>query len=429
MLRGAAAVLGLSMAAAASAQISLATAVALAEKHSAQVRAAEASVRQAAAGLTQSRDAYIPNFAMGTSPGYAYGFPLGEPSLFTATSQSLAFSFSQPDYIRAAREALKSARLSLSDTRQQVALDTSLDYIELDHDLKEIAALDQEEEDASNLAQVEQQRVAAGVDTRMTELQAELTAAQVEEKRIHRRNDADEMRQKLEHLTGLPSEGLMTVGSSIPAAPGAAAARSGSASPNNAGIAAADANAKSKLYLAFGDEKVEHRPLITFGAEYSYFEPFANYSQYYQDFQYNNAAIGVQITIPLFDAAKRAQARISRAAAQHAEAEADESRGNLSEETLTMRRTIEELAAQEKVARIQSEIAEAQLKSIESEAANGSGSATGPAATPVQEDQAKIEERERYEDLLDAKFALLKVELNLLKATGQIGGWVNASLQ
>lgn len=427
---GIAAGIALLLPAAARAQISLSTAVALAEKNSPQVRAAAATVRQAQAGAAEARDIYIPNFSMGTTPGYAYGFPLGEPSLFTATSQSLAFSFSQHDYIRSARQAVKSAELNLRDTQQQVALDVSLDYIELDHDRKEIASLDQEKQAADQLAQMEQQRVTAGVDPRTAELQAELTAAQVDEKSIHLQNDADEMRQKIGDLTGLPPEGLDTVSSSIPAPPTPAAdavLQSGTVS-GNAGIAAAYANARSKLYTSFGDSRQLLRPMISFGAQYSYFEPFAGYTNYYKHFQYNNAAIGFQITLPLFDATKRAQARLSRAEWQHALADADQSRSQLSEQTLAMRRTIRELAAQEKVAQLQSEIAQQQLKSIETELTSGTGSPGAPAATPIQADQARIQERERYEDLLDTQFSLMKVELNLLRATGQIGAWVKASI-
>ncbi|HTV81395.1 MAG TPA: TolC family protein [Acidobacteriaceae bacterium] len=415
-------------------QISLSTAVELAEKNSPSVRSAAAGVRQAAASLTQTRDAYIPNFTLGTSPGYAYGFPLGQPSLFTATSQSLAFSFSQPDYVRAARQALNSARLSLKDTQQQVALDVALDYVELDHDLEEIAALGQEKDDADQLAQIEQQRVAAGVDPRVSQLQAELTAAQVDEKRIHLQNDADEMRQKLGHLTGLPADGLTTVSNSVPPPPALSANAEDDqlAAQNNAGLAAALANAKSKSYVAFGDSRQDWRPSIIFGAQYSYFEPFANYTQYYNTthgFQYNNAGIGLQITVPIFDAAKRAQAQISAAAAARAQADADASRDQLSEGTLALRRTILELTAQQRVARLQDEISQEQLKSVESELANGSGSPTAPAATPIQARLAGIQERERYEDMLDANFVLMKAELNLLRATGQITSWILSSVK
>lgn len=416
---------------AAHAQISLSTAVDLAEKSSPDVRAAAANVRKATAALAETRDAYIPNFVVGTEPGYAYGFPLGYPSLFSVNSTSLLFSFSQPDYVRAAATALKAAKLSLQDTQQQVALDVSLDYVELDHDLREIAALDQERSYAGNLVSIEDQRVQAGVDPAVDQLRAELTAAQIDAKRIHLENDADEMRQKLGHLTGLPATGLTTNSSSVPAAPQLSPddGDDRSAVANNAGVAAAYANAKSRFYTAFGDAKTNYWPVMQFGANYSLFAKFDNYSQYFRSFQYNNAAIGVQIQFPLFDAVHRAKARESEADALHAQADADAARNVLSEQTMAMRRTVRELAAEQRVAQIQTELSQAQLKTVEMELTSNAGTANAQPVTPKEADQAHIQERERYQDALDTNFSLTKVELNLLRSTGQIMSWVRSSLQ
>ena len=91
------------------------------------------------------------------------------------------------------------------------------------------------------------------------------------------------MRQKLAHLTGLPATGLTTVSASIPPPPTAEAlANAGEVSaPNTPGVAAAFANAKSKLYASFGDSRQNYRPLVTFAAQYSLFEKFADYTKYF----------------------------------------------------------------------------------------------------------------------------------------------------
>ena len=402
----------------------------MAEKSSPRVRSAVANMQRAAAAVQEAKDAYVPTVLFGASPGYAYGFPLGYPSLFKADSGSLLLSFSQPDYIRSARSAYNAARQNLRDEQQQVALDVALDYAQLNHDLEMIAALDQEKSYADALVSLEHDRVQAGVDPRVSELQAELTSAQVEEKRVHLQNDADEMRQKLAHLTGLPSDGLNTVSSSIPAVPALSTDPEAQVAQNSPAIRAAYANAKSKFYQAWGDEKQNYRPLITFGAEYSLFEKFANYTEYFpRNFQYNNAAIGAVIQIPFFDATRRAKARQSIADAISAQAQADQSRDTLSEQTLAARRSVLELAAQQHVAQIQSELAQEQLKTVNTELTNGTGSATAQPVTPIEAQKAHIDERERYEDVLDTNFSLLKVQLSLLRMTGQINDWVSSGLQ
>lgn len=411
-------------------QISLSTAVALAEKNSPSVRAAAAAWRQAAAGLSESKDAYYPSFSLGSSVGPPpYGFPLGNPDIYNVDAQSLVFSYSQRDYVRAAGASLHAAALSLKDAQQQVTLDVSLAYVELDHDLKEIAALNQEEDAAGELAQIEQQRVAAGVDPRVAQLQAELTTAQVDEKRIHLQNDAGEMRQKIAHLTGLPAEGLATVDSSIPPVTVPSSISDQELSAGNPGIAAQYADARSRFFTAFGDERQNHRPTIGFGLKYQRFAKFQNFQEYYHNFQQNNISAGIQLTIPIFDRSLKAKAQASAADAARAEAQADQNRNQLSEAALQMSDSIRELAAQQRVAQIQNEIAQDQLQSVESELTNGSGSPATPSVTPVQAAQARIQERERYEDLLDANFSLIRVELNLLRATGQITSWVQSSLK
>jgi outer membrane protein TolC len=422
--------LALALSRAASAQISLATAVDLAEKSSPAVRSAEANVRKAVAASQEARDVYVPNFVGGGSPGYFYGFPMGYPSLFNVQTSSLVLSFSQRDYLRSADAALAAANLNLKDTRQQVALDTSLEYVELDHDLSEVAALSEEKSFAETLVSIERDRVGAGVDPRVDELQAELTAAQVDEKRIHLENDAEDMRQKIAHLTGLPADGLTAVSSSIPGPPSLESLGSGAANAdNNSGIAAAYASAKSKLFLAWGDARANYRPYGVFGGQYSRFATFNNYSEYFQHFQYNNFGAGVQITIPLFDAVRRAKARESAADAVAAEAQADQTRDTLNEQTLQARRAIEEISAEQKVAEIQSELAQEQLKTVDAELTSGPGVPGAQPVAPSAAQRAHIDEREKYEDLLDANFSLMKVELNLLRMTGQIEDWVHASLK
>jgi len=161
------------------AQVSLYTVVDMALRNSTTVRIAQADVMRAAAGLTESKDAYIPNVNFGSSLGYSYGFPLGEPSVFNVSSQSLLYTFSQPDYIRSARAAVQSAEFSLKDAREQVVLDASLDYIQLNKAQTTLATLDQQKEYTDKLISIEEDRVLAGVENRMELTKAKLTSARL----------------------------------------------------------------------------------------------------------------------------------------------------------------------------------------------------------------------------------------------------------
>lgn len=413
----------------ANAQVSLSSVVDLALQNSTQVHIAMANVQRALAGVSESKDAYLPSFVLGSSLGYSYGFPVGQPSVYNIGSQSLLFSFSQPDYIRAARASLKAAELNLKDGEQQVALDTALAYVQLDNDLKEITALDEEKGFAEKLVDIEQERLRAGVDGRMELTKAELTSAQVDQKRLHIEDDANLLREKIAHLTGLPAINFTPDSKSIPADPTILAGDDGENQLGaNAAIQAAYANAKSKTMLSFGDAKQNYRPQFAFGAEYNRYAEFNNYAEYYLRFQHNNFDIGVQITIPLFDASRRAKARESAAEAVRANAEADQAKNQVSEQVLSMRHSIEELKVQRHVAELKSELAGEQLAAIQSQLQNGSGSPNAPQVTPKDEELAHIQERERYQDALDAGFQVTSVELNLMRSLGEIQDWVHSTV-
>ena len=410
----------------AAAQISLASTVDLALQNSPKVRMGDADVKRAQAGLSETRDAWVPNFVLGSGVGYTYGFPVGQPSILNVSSQSLLYSFSQPSYVRAARAALKSAQLSLKDTKDQVTLDCAMAYIQLDTDTRELAALDEEKAAAERLVSIEHQRLIAGVASRMDETKAQITSAQVDLKHLHLEDDVDAQRQKLAHWTGLPASSFIPQSKSIPPAP----ELSGDVVlSGNAGIQAALANAKSKRELSFGDAKQNYRPQFGFGMEYNRYAEFNNYQDYYLRFQHNNFDIGVQITFPLFDAGRRAKARESAAEAVHATAQADQAKNQASEQVETLRHSLRELNAQQRFAELQSQLAQEQLATVQSELANGTGSPNAAPVSPRDEELAKIQAEERYQDALNAGLSLRRAQLSLLRAVGSIESWAHLPAQ
>ncbi len=162
------ALVGLALAAASSmatAQISLTSIVELAQKNSGAVRLSEADVQKAGAELGQSRDVFIPAFSFGSGlPAFPeIGFTGSLPTIWDGTEQSMVFSLPQIRYIQAARAALQAAQLALNNAREQVALDASAAYIELDTVDLELEAARQQEQDAARLVNIEQQRTEAGV--------------------------------------------------------------------------------------------------------------------------------------------------------------------------------------------------------------------------------------------------------------------------
>jgi outer membrane protein TolC len=407
------------------AQISFYTAVDLALRNSHEVKMAASDVDRAAAALTQTRDAYVPTGSIGSSLGYSYGFPVGQPTVVNATANSLVLSFSQPSLIRAARASLVGANASLRDTRQKVVADTALAYIELDTDRRELEALDQQNSFGERLIEIERQRNTAGLSSVMDVTQAELTNAQLELRRLHIQDHMSLLRLRLANLTGLTEDSVTTKASSIPVGPvpPAPSILNATLSTRSGAIASSEADAKSKQYIAHADKGKIWRPEISFGIQYSRYAKFNNYEEYYLRFQHNNFDVGINMTIPIFDAQGRAHARVSAADAVRAREQADLFRLQLGEQTRELSGSLAELRAQQKIARLQSDYAQQNADAVETELQNGTGNPNLSPLTPRDEQRARIEERRRYVDKLEADFQLMQAEILLQRSLGTVEEW------
>ena len=239
------------------------------------------------------------------------------------------------------------------------------------------------------------------------------------------------MRSKLAHLTGLKPSSFQRIDSSIPPLPAPTAVHLdiGNIASRNPTVAAAKANAQSKFYLSMGDKRQIRRPQFGFGMQYSRFAQFNNYSEYYQHFQHNNFGVAININIPIFDASGRAKAQQSAAQAEYARAQAQHALDEVDESILNLGQSLKELRAQQRVAELRSKLATAQLATVQQEMKSGSGQPNANPVTPQQAEQAHIQERERYIELLDANLNVARAELNLLRLTGGIQGWLRSAPQ
>jgi outer membrane protein TolC len=409
----------------AKAQMSFYTAVDLALRNSHEVKMAAADVDRAAAGVSQARDAYVPTMAIGSSVGYSYGFPVGQPTLANATANSLVLSFSQPAMIRSARASLAAARASLRNTREKVVADTALNYIELDTDKRELEALDQQHSFGERLVEIERERNASGLSSAMDVTQAELTNAQLELRRLHIQDHMSLLRLRLANLTGLTEDSIAPEPASIPAPPTAPTTETLNAtlSTHSPAIASSEADAQSKQFLAVSDKGKIWRPEIAFGIQYSRYAKFNNYAEYYLRFQHNNFDVGINLVLPIFDAQARDRARGSAADAVHAREQANVFRLQLAEQTRELSGGLAELRAQQKIARLQSDYAQQNVDAVMTQLQNGTGSPNAIPLTPRDEEKARIEERRRYVDKLDADFQLMQAEIQMQRSLGTVEEW------
>lgn len=413
------------------AQVSLATLVDMAAKNSSVVKLAQADLAKAHAVLSQSRDAFIPVMSFGSGlPAFPeIGFTGNLPTLWDGNVQSMVFSMSQINYIHAARAGVNAAELSLKEAHEQVALDTSTTYIELDTVNSDLAAVRQQEEFAGRLVEIEQQRAEAGVDPLSDLLQAQLTEKQIKLKRIHLESRAGTLASQLSALTGLPAGSIVPDHASIPVIP---AVRADEAPRSTPGIESAQFMAKSREDAAKADAfHTRLFPEITFGALYNRNTTLLNdINKYYNTpLPSTDFSSGFSVQLPIFSAMAHAKAQESAAEALRAKVEVEQAQRQNDVAIAQLTGSLRELDTVAEIASLKQQIAAEQLKAVLAQLESGNGSGIGPGATPQlspkAEQQARINERQNYQDSLDAGLDLSKARLNLLCALGHMQDWLD----
>lgn len=411
---------------AASAQVTLATVVQLAQRNSSSVHLALANVDKAAASLSESRDAVIPSVSLSSGlPTFpSIGFTGTPPSIWSASVQSLVFGFPQKHYISSAGFALKSADASLIEAREQATLDASAAYIELDAVDNELQIVHQQQLYANRLVQIEQQRAEAGVDPLSDVLDARLTEAQIRLKQIQLEAHSEALAAQISAMTGLPPVSIKTDHNSIPEIP---QIRANAAAHTLPGIEASRLMAHSRLLEAKGDEEINYLPQLSFGAQYNRNTTLLNdVNKYFASpIPTNNFSSGISIQVPLFDMSRHSKARESSADALKARVESEQASHENDIAIAKLGGTIRELDALAEVASLKQQIAAEQLKAVLAQLETGNGSDSAPQLSPKAEQLARIDERQKLEDSLDAGLDLAKARLQLLRSLGHISDWLD----
>lgn len=408
------------------ATISLYSVVDLALRNSQAVRVAEAAQQHARATMLEMRDAYIPNFSLGSGLGYSYGFPLGNPTLFNVNSTSLLFSFSQKYYIRGAADGLKAATLSLKDVRQQIIQDAASSYIELNSTLDQVRALQEAAQAGGSMVSVVQDRLTAGLAAPVDLTRARLTLAELQLKAMQMEDHANELRVHLGNLTGLPPETIDPSSASVPPMPTLDLGTLQQHNGDSPAIQASFATAKSRFDTAIGDKNQNYRPTVNMAFQYARFAPFNGYSLYYQHFTYNNIGLGIQAVWPLFDPIRRDKAKESQTEAARAQHQAELDKIRNSEANLSLWHSLQELKLQQQVATLQQQLAQDSLQAVLTRMNSAPGADAAP-VTPQQADQDRIEERTRFVDMKAAEFNVIKTQLDLLAAVGGLEDWAKSA--
>jgi outer membrane protein TolC len=193
------------------------------------------------------------------------------------------------------------------------------------------------------------------------------------------------------------------------------------AAQTNPAVEAAAEHATALDFRARG----EHRallPTVDFAAQYALLATFNNYQSFFRagSFQQHNATVGVVIRFPFLNFSQREHARAADAEALRAHRQAEDAKSQVSEETLKLQRSVEQLAASQDVADLQYQIAQSNLEAMQTRLDTGN-------VTWHDAEDARQQADQRYNALPDANFDLERSRVALLRATGGLESWIAIS--
>ncbi len=422
--------------------VSLKRVVELALVHATGAAISSDDEARASAAYRELRNNYIPQLNVGAGLGYSYGFPLAlegsAPSLFNITTQSALLNPALHAFVQAAKLDSAVASLKSKDERNQIIQDAALSYAELAKWEQRSAKLRDTEAAAAKMQAAIAERVKEGIDSELDGTRARLSEARVRLRIAEAQGAADVLREHLAKLTGLPAADIQTDPDSIPAAPGAGLTPPSTAdsakdsAASNATVEAAVEHARAQYLRAQGEHK-SLWPSIDFAAQYALLSKFNNFQNYYipskpcpvdgvsvlcetNNFQQNNATIGVSIRFPLFNASQRSRAEGADADARKATKQAEAAKNQASEEALRLQRAVTQMQAARDVAELEHEIADKSVTAVQTRVDNGT-------ASLHDLDDARSQASERFIALQDVTFELERAQLGLLRSTGDLEKW------
>lgn len=398
-------------------------AIELALRNSAATAVSQADWDRARATINQTRDVYIPQVTVGAALGYSNGFPLSlegaAPSIFNVGVQGMLFNLAQRDYIRAAKSDAETTAAHNADRRNDLIVETALDYIQLDILESSLSVQGEQRDAAAKLEDIVQQRVQAGLDSPVDLKRAKLVVARTWLDITQTHTAADQLRLRLSQLTGLPVNAIQTSTESIPKLPDVSQDEdlADKAAANNPAVKMAYSAANTKDFRAEAERRVLY-PTVDLAGQYAILAEFNNYAKFFQpgSFQRNNLSIGTVIRFPIFNRPQKDAANVARFDAYKARQEARTVKEQVSAEALRMQRSVQQLMAARDVAQLEHQIAEADIDTAHAKVESGAGSLK-------DEQNARVAEHEHYTAYLSAGFDLDKAQVQLLRQTGDLENW------
>jgi len=140
---------------------------------------------------------------------------------------------------------------------------------------------------------------------------------------------------------------------------------------------------------------------------------FKNYTNFIQNFRYNNLNAGVNVNVPIFSSKTRASIALAQANLDASKINLSNTRTQVSAEVRQRSRKVRQTEAAKEVARLELQLAQQNVAVLQSQFGEGK-------ANLRDMERARLDENEKWMAYLDANFRRQQAQLELLKTAGQV---------
>jgi len=370
--------------------------------------------------VTINKDPFSPKVYAGSGAAWTYGFPTSidgsAPSIVQTRTNMELFNKPQSYLVAQAKESLRGAGITLDQRQAEVVYRVASLFVDAENAARGLDAAKQERDNLASAQRLTQTRVDEGQLLAIDSKRAGIAVSEAAHRVVTFGRDLGTAERSLGAVLGLaPGDQVHAAEAPLPAlappiSPEEAIAAALASSPEVQRLES-DLKAKTLEIKSYHAYRLPRADLV---AQYALLGRYNNYSEFFNHFQADNVELGASFSIPLF-AGKSSQAYTSQS-----EADAAKIRTEIERTRRRIRDDIENAFDDLRVADDAGKLALEDLNVTRESTTADLARLNEGQILPVQVEQDRAAEQEKWRAYYDAQAAAQHARLNVLRLTGTL---------
>jgi outer membrane protein TolC len=370
--------------------------------------------------VTINKDPFSPKVYAGSGAAWTYGYPSSidgsAPSIVQARTNMALFDKPQSYLVAQAKEALRGAGIGVAQRQAEVIYRVASLFIDAENAARGLDAAKQEQDSLTHAKQLIQTRVEEAQALAIEASKADIAERQAKHRVDMLNRDLAAAERSLGAALGLaPGDVVRPADAQIPALepPVSKDDAIAFALENSPEVRRLESDLQAKT-LEIKSYRAYRLPKADLVAQYSMLAEFNNFKEFLNHFQRNNVELGASFSVPVL------AGHSSKAYSSQAEADAAKIRIEITRTRRRIRDDIEDAFDDVRVADDARNLALADLSMTRESTTLDLVRLTEGQIVPVQVDQDRAAEQEKWRAYYDAQAADQHARLNVLRLTGTL---------